>query len=334
MKNNKLFGYLEGVTLTDDMKERLIAQVKEAEQNNPAITIKDKNGRFIRSGVMAAAMFLLFLGAVFLINPNRNNINIDNMPKEYSASEQIINSTGDKMSADAHFAADDFSRDTFSVTSGKAEGQPANPDVIVGGSVNTETTPAINGIPSVPVAAFSPAYDGTVAEKYTIPAVLPPVDVTQPPKITDPPQPALPFEPDIIDEEPEATDEPEIIDEEPKATAEPPANPNLVNLSYMDIDDRQLSEMVESGEIPDTVEALNLQGNPISDLTPLEDLANLSVLYLPDNLTITDITPLNTLPNLATLSLGYNIVPPEQLNELRENLPDLVVLDYYQGLYD
>jgi hypothetical protein len=63
-----------------------------------------------------------------------------------------------------------------------------------------------------------------------------------------------------------------------------------------------LAELVESGQIPHSVERLNLSGNQISDLTPVGKLTSLRFLWLSDN-PITDLRPLNTLEHLEELIL-------------------------------
>ncbi|MDR2569837.1 MAG: hypothetical protein LBD23_06015 [Oscillospiraceae bacterium] len=49
------------------------------------------------------------------------------------------------------------------------------------------------------------------------------------------------------------------------------------------ITDEQLAEMVTSGEIPPNSQSLNLEGNQISDLSPLSGLTELNTLFLHNN---------------------------------------------------
>jgi hypothetical protein len=83
-----------------------------------------------------------------------------------------------------------------------------------------------------------------------------------------------------------------------------------IDLSRRGLTDEQLAEIVASGGIPDETTVLLLQGNQISDLTPLSELTNLHHLDL-DNNQITDLTPLKTLLNLEQLYLSNN-----QINDL------------------
>ncbi|MEG4455556.1 leucine-rich repeat domain-containing protein [Microcoleus sp. N9_A1] len=50
---------------------------------------------------------------------------------------------------------------------------------------------------------------------------------------------------------------------------------------------------------------LDIKGNQVSDITPLQSLTNLTTLIFSGN-QISDITPLQSLTNLTTLYLGFN----------------------------
>jgi hypothetical protein len=78
-----------------------------------------------------------------------------------------------------------------------------------------------------------------------------------------------------------------------------------IDLSYQNITDEQLSQMVSDGTIPQNVTILYLVSNQISDITPLSGLTNLEWLGLDFN-QISDITPLSGLTNLEVLGLGGN----------------------------
>ena len=79
-----------------------------------------------------------------------------------------------------------------------------------------------------------------------------------------------------------------------------------IELTAQNITDEKLSEMIESGEIPQNVNLLCLSFNPITDLTPLESLINLETLRL-SNTQITDLTPLSNLTNLGKNMGGINL---------------------------
>ena len=76
-----------------------------------------------------------------------------------------------------------------------------------------------------------------------------------------------------------------------------------VNFDNQGITDDILAEMIASGEIPQNVTHLGLGMNQISDITPLQSLKSLTVLFLLDN-PIDDITPLLSLTNLTALTIG------------------------------
>jgi Leucine-rich repeat (LRR) protein len=104
--------------------------------------------------------------------------------------------------------------------------------------------------------------------------------------------------------------------------AKSPAQKNAVAFLDQGIDDATLKALVQSGEIPKDVTKLNLDGNQISDLTPLQALTNLTDLQLDQN-QISDPTPLQTLPNLTVLNLGDNHVSDLTLLQSMTNLTEL-----------
>jgi Leucine-rich repeat (LRR) protein len=94
----------------------------------------------------------------------------------------------------------------------------------------------------------------------------------------------------------------------------------VVYMRSAGITDEQLVVMVESGEIPHNVTHLLLDGNQISDISPLSALTNLEELWLHCN-QIIDISPLSELTNLKQLDLAANqitdITPLESLTNLQ-----------------
>ena len=63
-----------------------------------------------------------------------------------------------------------------------------------------------------------------------------------------------------------------------------------------------------------------LNGQQISDLSPMSGLTGLTYLHLVEN-RITDLTPLSGLKNLKMLILANNPIPDEQLDLLKKALP-------------
>ena len=78
--------------------------------------------------------------------------------------------------------------------------------------------------------------------------------------------------------------------------------PVRIDLYEKGITNKQLKEMIESGEIPGDVSEMNLYGNEISDVTPLASLTNLSVLFL-----------------------GGNPISQKQVDELQKALPNCTI---------
>ena len=99
------------------------------------------------------------------------------------------------------------------------------------------------------------------------------------------------------------------------------AQPIVINLIGLSISDSALVSRIDSGEIPRDVTNLNLDGNLISDLTPLQSLTNLKELRLMRN-SISNLTPLQSLTNLTELYLSDNVIrdpaPLKSLGDLQQ----------------
>ncbi|MCL1789486.1 MAG: leucine-rich repeat domain-containing protein [Oscillospiraceae bacterium] len=320
MKKNQFFSYIDQINLSDEQKERLITQtmisaqkLNDNRKNRSVLTLISDNS--IKSGVTAAAMCLLFAGACFLFSPNRNEMPILLSQTGVQIDESGISSDiGDVITTGEPAPA----------KKSESETTPESQETHTNISGNAGTFPAESaapkGLTAVSTADSVPSADETknkAAGSDTMKVSVPPPASTEPPQAPE-----------------TSTSAPPVEEPEPSYKPQEPETIVHMDLSYQDIDNQHLSEMVVSGEIPDTVEELILKGNPISDFAPLEELTNLTTLYLPNNLLITDFTPLKELMNLTFLSLGYNLISPEQLNELKENLPDLIIFDYYYVLYD
>jgi hypothetical protein len=123
---------------------------------------------------------------------------------------------------------------------------------------------------------------------------------------------SLPFLPERAEEEVE-----EVVEDEPPVMSDlgtdgplPPETPSIPNEHHayfenQDINDAQLADMLASGEIPEYTTHLFLNGNHISDLSLLQGLKRLEVLYLEDNW-IQDVSPLSELWTLVDLRLSDN----------------------------
>lgn len=73
-----------------------------------------------------------------------------------------------------------------------------------------------------------------------------------------------------------------------------------------------------------SVKTLDLSGNIISSVAPLSSLKTLEVLNLHDN-NISDVTPLYSLTRLKQLNIGQNGLSDEQIEALREALPNCTI---------
>ena len=78
-----------------------------------------------------------------------------------------------------------------------------------------------------------------------------------------------------------------------------------IDLRNSGITNERLAEMVQSGEIPANIGSLQLDGNDISDISPLGTLRGLLFLDL-NNTQVSDLTPLSSLTNLSALRINNN----------------------------
>ncbi|MCL1866896.1 MAG: leucine-rich repeat domain-containing protein [Oscillospiraceae bacterium] len=92
-------------------------------------------------------------------------------------------------------------------------------------------------------------------------------------------------------------------------------------LVYEGITDEMLAVIVADGTISDDVLFLYLQGNKITDISPLVALTNLEELNLSQN-QITDISPLSALTNLKILDLSQNHIKNKQIIAIKIALPN------------
>jgi len=108
----------------------------------------------------------------------------------------------------------------------------------------------------------------------------------------------------------------------------PPVFPDdewvAIDLAGEGITDEHLAEMVTSGEIPRNVHALDLSGNPISDLTPLSGLVNMTALYLWEH-EVADITPLGNMTYLEVLHISSDQLSDLSVLSKLTNLHNLTI---------
>ncbi|MCL1831546.1 MAG: hypothetical protein FWG45_01390 [Oscillospiraceae bacterium] len=117
--------------------------------------------------------------------------------------------------------------------------------------------------------------------------------------------------------------------------------------AFTDMTDDELAELVQSGIIPRETTWLNLAGNNLTDITPLERLTDMDVLYLEHN-EIADLSPLMNMRGLTRLTVSGNPVTdlsplfalselqvvrvvgielmPEQIDELQGHLPECEII--------
>ena len=74
-----------------------------------------------------------------------------------------------------------------------------------------------------------------------------------------------------------------------------------------------------------SVREVDLRGTPVTDLSPLAGLKNLDLLYL-RNTQVSDLSPLAELKNLKWLLLGNMSVSDEDVQELRQALPNCEII--------
>ncbi len=91
-------------------------------------------------------------------------------------------------------------------------------------------------------------------------------------------------------------------------------------LTTLHLDNTQVSDLMPLAEMKN-LKSLVLVNTRVSDLSPLEKLTNLKVLYLM-NTQVNDISQLVQLRNLRSLHLYGTPVSDEQVQELRQTLPN------------
>lgn len=79
------------------------------------------------------------------------------------------------------------------------------------------------------------------------------------------------------------------------------------------------------------LEYLELFTTNVSDISPLASCTKLEHLNIGNNKYLTDITPLYSLPNLKRLACILNNVPQEQLDEIKELMPDCEMI--FEGVH-
>lgn len=93
----------------------------------------------------------------------------------------------------------------------------------------------------------------------------------------------------------------------------------LTNLEQLALTNNDVSDISPLGGLTELTH-LYLEVSRISDISPLSELKNLEVLYLSAG-QINDVTPLYGLNNLTDLRLMGNPLSPEQIENLRSELP-------------
>jgi len=94
----------------------------------------------------------------------------------------------------------------------------------------------------------------------------------------------------------------------------------LTELQTLFISENEIKDITALGRLTN-LNLLAAYGCSISDISVLSNLTKLETLYLNDNL-ISDITALKELTNLKTLWLDGNPLTQQQINELKEALPN------------
>ncbi len=94
----------------------------------------------------------------------------------------------------------------------------------------------------------------------------------------------------------------------------------LKNLSTLYLGNTQVSDLSPLAALKN-LESLNLSNTQLSNLSPLAELKNLEKLWLSDT-QVSDVSPLAALKNLKWLSLYNTQVSDEQVQELRQALPN------------
>ena len=94
----------------------------------------------------------------------------------------------------------------------------------------------------------------------------------------------------------------------------------LKHLELLWLHNTQVSDLSPLAELTN-LKDLPLINTQVSDLSPLAELKNLKELYL-SNTQVSDLSPLAELKNLEILTLGNTQVSEEQVQELRQALPN------------
>jgi hypothetical protein len=94
----------------------------------------------------------------------------------------------------------------------------------------------------------------------------------------------------------------------------------LKSLEYLSLDNTQVSDLSPLAEL-ENLRELHFRRTAVSDLSPLAKLGNLILLVLSDT-QVNDLSPLAELKNLKWLRLHNTQVSDEQVQELRQALPN------------
>jgi hypothetical protein len=94
----------------------------------------------------------------------------------------------------------------------------------------------------------------------------------------------------------------------------------LKNLELLELENTQVSDLSPLAELKN-LELLELDNTQVSDLSPLAELKNLELLWL-HNTQVSDVSPLAELKSLKKLYLDNTQVSDEQVQELRQALPN------------
>lgn len=103
------------------------------------------------------------------------------------------------------------------------------------------------------------------------------------------------------------------------------ATTTSMKLSAKSIDDAQLKELVPQLKKLKNLKVLDLSYNNISEISPLAQLTDLTELNLHNN-KIRTVTPLAELTKLTFLSLGVNQLRTEDIENLKERMPNCTIM--------
>ncbi|MDA1049384.1 MAG: leucine-rich repeat domain-containing protein [Planctomycetota bacterium] len=98
----------------------------------------------------------------------------------------------------------------------------------------------------------------------------------------------------------------------------------LKNLESLHLDGTLVTDLSPLAAL-ENLSDLDLRRTPVTDLSPLAKLKNLKELRLNETL-VNDLSPLAGLKNLGSLSLVYTRVSDEQVQELRQALPNCKII--------